>query len=78
MTTVILSAHSVFYFCLLSVLLIFILLPAIDMVLGLMGMTLTPLRFATQFLLMNAALAAGMFRSIRGIKKGIWEPTKRV
>jgi cellulose synthase/poly-beta-1,6-N-acetylglucosamine synthase-like glycosyltransferase len=78
MTTVILSAHSVFYFCLLSVLFIFILLPAIDMVLGLLGMTLTPLRFATQFLLMNVALAAGMFRSIRGIKKGIWEPTKRV
>jgi len=78
MTTVILSAHSVLYFCLLSIQLIFILLPAFDMVLYRNGKTLTPLRFATQFLMMNAALAAGFVKSLKGIEKGIWEPTKRV
>jgi cellulose synthase/poly-beta-1,6-N-acetylglucosamine synthase-like glycosyltransferase len=78
MTTVILSAHSVLYFCLFSIQLIFILLPAFDMVLYRTGKTLTPLRFATQFLMMNAALAAGFVRSLKGIEKGIWEPTKRV
>ncbi len=78
MTTVILSAHSVLYFCLFSIQLIFILLPAIDMVLYSTGKTLTPLRFATQFLMMNAALAAGFVKSLKGIEKGIWEPTKRV
>ena len=35
-------------------------------------------RYITQFLLMNAALAAGFVKAIRGIKNGIWEPTKRV
>jgi len=78
MTTVILSAHSVLYFCLLSIQFIFILLPALDMVLFSTGKTLTPLRFATQFLMMNAALVAGFVKSLKGIEKGIWEPTKRV
>lgn len=78
MTTVILSGHSVLYFCLLSIQLIFILLPALDMVLYNTGKTLTPLRFATQFMIMNAALAAGFLKSLKGIEKGIWEPTKRV
>jgi len=78
MTTVILSAHSVLYFCLLSIQLIFILLPALDIVLYSTGKTLTPLRFATQFLMMNAALVAGFVKSLKGIEKGTWEPTKRV
>jgi cellulose synthase/poly-beta-1,6-N-acetylglucosamine synthase-like glycosyltransferase len=78
MTTVILSAHSVLYFCLLSIQLILILLPALDMVIYNTGKTLTPLRFATQFLMMNAALAAGFVKSLKGIEKGTWEPTKRV
>ncbi len=78
MTTVILSAHSVLYFCLLSVQLIFIFLPALDLVLYRTGKTLTPLRFASQFLMMNVALAAGFVKSLKGIEKGIWEPTKRV
>jgi len=78
MTTVILSAHSVLYFCLLSIQLIFILLPALDMMLYKTGKTLTPLRFATQFMMMNAALVAGFVKSLKGIEKGSWEPTKRV
>lgn len=77
MTTVILSGASVFYFCLLASQFFFILLPALDRVLGSMKIHVAPLRFTTQFLMMNAALAAGFFKAVRGIAKGTWEPTKR-
>ena len=78
MTTVILSGRSVFYFCLSSVQLIFIILSALDLVLDRQGGRVRFQRFVTQFLLMNAALAAGFVKAIRGIETGIWEPTKRV
>jgi cellulose synthase/poly-beta-1,6-N-acetylglucosamine synthase-like glycosyltransferase len=78
MTTVILSGGSVFYFCLLSVQLIFIILSALDLVLNSHGRKLKILRYVTQFLLMNAALTAGFVKAVRGIKNGIWEPTKRI
>jgi hypothetical protein len=42
------------------------------------GRAIKPMRYVTQFLLMNAALAAGFVKAVRGIKNGIWEPTKRV
>ena len=78
MTTVILSGRSVFYFCLTSVQLIFIILSALDLVLDKQGGRVRFQRFVTQFLLMNVALAAGFVRAVRGIETGIWEPTKRV
>ena len=78
MTTVILSGLSVFYFCLAAIQLILILLPALDLMLDKSGRAIKPLRYVTQFLLMNAALAAGFVKAARGIKNGIWEPTKRV
>jgi cellulose synthase/poly-beta-1,6-N-acetylglucosamine synthase-like glycosyltransferase len=78
MTTVILSGRSVFYFCLTAIQLILILLPALDLMLDKFGRAIKPLRYVTQFLLMNAALAAGFVKAARGIKNGIWEPTKRV
>ena len=78
MTTVILSAHSVLYFCLASVQLILILLSAIDLMFGKFGRKLQLPRYVTQFLLMNAALTAGFVKAVRGINNGIWEPTKRV
>jgi len=78
MTTVILSGRSVFYFCLTSVQLIFIILSALDLVLDRQGKRVRFQRFLTQFLLMNVALAAGFVKAERGIKTGIWEPTKRV
>jgi cellulose synthase/poly-beta-1,6-N-acetylglucosamine synthase-like glycosyltransferase len=77
MTTVILSIKSVFYFCLLAVQLILILLSALDLVLDRYGRKMGHVRYVTQFLLMNAALTAGFAKAIRGIKNGIWEPTKR-
>ena len=78
MTTVILSGRSVLYFCLAAVQVILILLPAPDLMLEKSGRVIKPLRYVTQFLLMNAALAAGFVKAVRGIKNGIWEPTKRV
>jgi len=77
MTTVILSGHSVLYFCLVAVQLILILLSAIDLMFDEFGRTIKPARYVTQFLLMNAALTAGFVKAVRGIKNGIWEPTKR-
>lgn len=78
MTTVILSARSVLYFCLVAVQLILILLSAIDLLSDKFGRTIKLPRYVTQFLLMNVALTAGFVKAVRGIKNGIWEPTKRV
>jgi cellulose synthase/poly-beta-1,6-N-acetylglucosamine synthase-like glycosyltransferase len=78
MTTVILSGRSVLYFCLATVQLILILLSAIDLMFDKFGRTIKLPRYVTQFLLMNAALTAGFVKAVRGIKNGIWEPTKRV
>jgi cellulose synthase/poly-beta-1,6-N-acetylglucosamine synthase-like glycosyltransferase len=78
MTTVILSGRSEFYLWLLAFQLIFIILSALDIVLERRGKKIRVQRFITQFLLMNAALAAGFVKALRGIETGIWEPTKRV
>lgn len=78
MTTVILSGRSVLYFCLVAVQLILILLSALDLMFDKFGRTIKIPRYVTQFLLMNAALIAGFVKAVRGIKNGIWEPTKRV
>lgn len=78
MTTVILSGHSDFYFCMTAVQLIFIILSALDLLFCRFGKKIRYQRFITQFLMMNAALAAGFVKALRGIKSGIWEPTKRV
>jgi hypothetical protein len=78
MTTVILSGRSDFYLWLTAFQLIFIILSALDIVLERRGKRIRIQRFITQFLLMNAALAAGFVKALRGIETGIWEPTKRV
>ncbi len=78
MTTVILSGRYDFYFCLTAFQLIFIFLSALDLALDRKGKMVRYQRYITQFLLMNAALAAGFVKAVRGIENGIWEPTKRV
>lgn len=78
MTTVILSGRSEFYFWLSAIQLIFIILSLLDLVLDRYGMKIRYQRYITQFLLMNAALTVGFVKAVRGIKNGIWEPTKRV
>lgn len=78
MTTIILSGRSEFYIWLSAFQLIFIILSALDLVIDRYGRKIKYQRYVTQFLLMNAALAAGFVKALRGIKSGIWEPTKRV
>ena len=78
MTTVILSRHSQFYFCLSAIQLIFIFLSALDLLSDRYGRKIRYQRYVTQFLMMNAALVAGFARAAAGIRSGIWEPTKRV
>jgi len=78
MTTIILSGRSEFYLWLSAFQLILIILSALDLVADRYGRKIKYQRYVTQFLLMNAALAAGFVKAIRGIKSGIWEPTKRV
>ncbi len=78
MTSVILSGHSDFYFYITAVQLIFIILTALDLALDRKGKMIPFQRYVTQFLLMNAALAAGFVKALRGTETGIWEPTKRV
>lgn len=78
MTTVILSGQSVLYFCMTAFMLILIFLSALDMALDRSGKRIRYVRFVTQFMLMNGALAAGFVKALRGIETGIWEPTKRV
>ncbi len=78
MTSIILSGHSILYFALALIQVIFILLPVLDYMLHKMAITILPLRSVTQFAMMNIALTAGFFRCLRGVKEGTWEPTKRV
>jgi len=78
MTSIILSGHSILYFALALIQVIFILLPVLDFMLQKRGMTVLPLRGVTQFAMMNIALTKGFFRCLRGVKEGTWEPTKRV
>jgi cellulose synthase/poly-beta-1,6-N-acetylglucosamine synthase-like glycosyltransferase len=78
MTSIILSGHSLLYFALVLIQVIFILLPMLDYLLQKARITVLPLRAVTQFAMMNVALTAGFFRFLGGIKEGTWEPTKRV
>ncbi len=78
MTTIILSGRSEYYFWLSAFQLIFIILSVLDMVADRYGRKIKYQRYITQFLLMNAALAAGFVKALRGIRNGIWEPTKRI
>jgi len=78
MTSIILSGHSLLYFALALVQVFFLLLPALDFLLSSVKMTVEPFRSVTQFMMMNVALTAGFFRCLKGVKSGVWRPTKRV
>ena len=53
-------------------------LPLVDKLLQAIGIHLLPLRHIRYFVSMNLALFIGFFQFLRGVDKGIWEPTKRV
>lgn len=73
-----LTSESKLYSVLFYVQLIFLLLPALDFLLKSLKIHLIPLRFVTHFYFMNIALLEGLFKFIKGVKSGIWEPTKRI
>jgi cellulose synthase/poly-beta-1,6-N-acetylglucosamine synthase-like glycosyltransferase len=56
---------------------ILLLLTAIDYVMRKFGIHILLLRFITHFYGMNAALLAGFFKYLKGIKSNVWEPTRR-
>lgn len=78
MTSVILSGESLYYFAVVFGQGFFIILPTLDILLLKAGITFKPLRYFTQFLMMNAALLAGLMKAMKGVNDGIWEPTQRV
>ncbi len=58
--------------------LVFIGLPLLDMFLNALGIHVLILRNVHYFVAMNAALLLGFLRYLRGIKQGVWQPTKRI
>lgn len=74
---ILLINSSFFYLLLLLLQVIFILLPAFDMILKKFNIHLVPLRFFTHLYFMNLALLIGFVKYLRGIRSGAWAPTKR-
>lgn len=63
--------------CILFVQVGLILLPLLNALATTTGIKLKPLAALSHFMLMNAALAVGFFRYLRGVKNSVWEPVKR-
>jgi cellulose synthase/poly-beta-1,6-N-acetylglucosamine synthase-like glycosyltransferase len=74
---ILLVSSSFFYLLLFILQVIFIILPAFDIILKKFNIHLVPLRFFTHLCFMNLALLVGFIRFIGGINSGIWTPTKR-
>jgi cellulose synthase/poly-beta-1,6-N-acetylglucosamine synthase-like glycosyltransferase len=56
---------------------ILLIIPAVDYVMRKFGIHILFLRYITHFYGMNAALLAGFFNYLKGIKSNVWEPTRR-
>lgn len=48
-----------------------------DRMLNLAGIHISLLRLNTHFMVMNMALLRGLFRYLKGVKSGVWQPTVR-
>ena len=69
---------SLYGWAALGMLLLFAGLPLLDMLLNALGIHVLLLRNVHYFTAMNAALLLGFLRYLRGIKQGVWQPTKRI
>jgi len=69
--------NQLFYFILFCGLGFSFLIPLIDTLLKKNSVNISLLRFATHFYSMNLAMLIGFFRFTRGVKSGVWKPTKR-
>jgi cellulose synthase/poly-beta-1,6-N-acetylglucosamine synthase-like glycosyltransferase len=76
-SNILLASTSVFFMLLLMVQVIFLLLPALDFLLKKLNLHVVPVRFFTHLFFMNVALFVGFFKYIKGIRSGVWTPTKR-
>ena len=74
---VLLALDSLFYLVLLLLHLSVYALPLLDYLLKKMSIHIHPLRLATHFFSMNAALFLGFFRSMGKVRSGVWERTAR-
>ena len=72
-----LAFYSSFYLLVLALQLMVYLLPLLDFVLKRSGVHIHPLRLATHFFSMNAALFVGFFKSMGKVRSGVWERTAR-
>lgn len=76
-TNLLLIKSSIFYLLFFILQVIFLILPPLDILLKKAGINLVPLRFFTHLCFMNAALFAGFLKYLKGIRSGVWTPTKR-
>jgi cellulose synthase/poly-beta-1,6-N-acetylglucosamine synthase-like glycosyltransferase len=76
-SNIVLASYSIFYLVILVIHLGIYILPLLDFLLKKAGLHIHPLRLATHFFSMNAALFLGLFKSFGEIKTGIWERTAR-
>jgi hypothetical protein len=76
-SNIVLAADSDFYLIILLPHVGIYILPFLDLFLKRIGVHLHPLRLATHFFSMNAALFLGLFKSIGRVKTGVWERTAR-
>ena len=75
--SIILGMHLIQYLILALLHLIVLSVPVIEYILRKIGIHSIPLRFISHFVLMNAALLAGFFRFLGGIRNNVWQPTRR-
>jgi cellulose synthase/poly-beta-1,6-N-acetylglucosamine synthase-like glycosyltransferase len=74
----ILLLRDSFFFMLLAILqVIFILLPAFDLLLKKLNIHIVPIRLLAHLFFMNVALFVGFFKYVKGVRSGAWAPTKR-
>jgi len=66
-----------FYKVLLLLGLTFLFIPVLDFIFRKIGIHIKIFRLITHFIAMNFALTVGLFKSLKGVEKGVWTPSKR-
>jgi cellulose synthase/poly-beta-1,6-N-acetylglucosamine synthase-like glycosyltransferase len=74
---ILLIGNSFFFYHLIILQVIFLFLPAFDFLLKKLNTHIVPLRLFSHLFFMNVALFVGFIKYLKGIRSGIWKPTKR-
>ncbi len=72
-----LARNDDFYLALFIFQTMLLIVPFADFILKKAGIHVMILRFVSYFCFMNLALAAGLFKFLKGVDSNVWEPTKR-